>query len=144
MPAVKVRYDAYGHPQPTSNGLGAALTAGAVSTTAQGTIAPTTAAGQTPTVTAVNAADIAGSFVLNPVTGGGAQAAGAVVVVTFAQAFEAVPKGIQVDMCDNAAGASGVAVSAAAQSVTAAGFTINVGAALTTAHNYFVSYTVTP
>lgn len=145
MPAVKVRYDAYGHPQVTSNGpLGSTLTAGAVSTTAQGTIAPTTAVGATPTVTAVNACDIAGSFVLNPVTGGGAQAAGSVVQVTFGQAFEAIPKGVQVDMCDNAAGAGGVAVSAAAQNVTAAGFTVNVSAALTTAHNYFVSYTVVP
>lgn len=144
MPAVKVRYDAYGHQQPTSNGLGSLLAAGAVSTTAQGTIAPTTAAGATPTVTSVNASDASGSFVLNPVTGGGSQAAGAVVQVTFAQAYEVVPKGVIVDVCDNAAGASQLPQNAAAQNVTAAGFTINVGTALTTAHNYFVTYSVLP
>lgn len=147
MPAVKVRYDYYGHPQATSNGSGAALTAGAVSTTAQGTIAPTTAAGASPTVTFAtgqSACDVAGIFTLNPVTGGGAQAAGAVVLVTFAQAFENIPKGVSVSVCDNAAGASGVAVAAAAQSVSASSFTINVSAALTTAHNYTVSYIVVP
>lgn len=144
MPAVKVRYDAYGHQQPTSNGTGAALAAGAVSTTATGTIVPTTAAGANPTVTSVNACDSAGTFVLNPVTGGGAQAAGAVAQVYFAESFEAVPKGVVVNMCDNAAGASGVAVACSAQSVTAAGFTVNVAAVLTTAHNYTVSYVVIP
>lgn len=144
MPAVKLRYDAYGHQQPTSNGAGAALAAGAVSTTAIGTIVPTTAAGATPTVTAVSACDSAGTFVLNPVTGGGAQAAGAVAQVFFTQSFEVVPKGVIVNVCDNAAGASGVAVASSAQTITAAGFTVNVAAALTTAHNYTVSYIVIP
>lgn len=147
MPTVKLRQDFYGHVQATSNGSGANLTAGAVSTTAQGTIAPTTAAGATPTVTfgtGQAACDMAGSFTLNPVTGGGAQAAGAVAEVFFAQAFETVPKGVIVNICDNAAGTAGVAVTAAAQSVTAASFTVNVAAALTTAHNYTVSYVVIP
>lgn len=147
MPAVKVRYDYYGHSQGVTNGSGANLTAGAVSTTAQGTIAPTTAAGATPTVTfgtGQRATDMGGSFTLNPVTGGGAQAAGAVALVTFAQAFEVPPAAVNVDMCDNAAGASGVAVTVSAQSVTASSFTVNVGAALTTAHNYSVQYSVTP
>ena len=147
MPAVKVRYDAYGHQQPTSNGVGANLAAGAVSTTAVGTIAPTTAAGATPTVTfgtGQAACDTAGTFTLNPVTGGGAQAAGAVVLITFQQAFETVPKGVIVDMCDNAAGSSAVAVSCAPQSITAASFTINVASALTTAHNYTCTYVVIP
>lgn len=135
--------DAYGHQKPTDTGtLGTALTAGAVSTTAVGTIAPTTAAGASPTVTAVSANDVAGNFVLNPVTGGGAQAAGAVVLVTFANPYRQVPKCVQVQMCDNAAGASGVAVACAVQSVTAASFTINVASALTTAHNYYVNYNV--
>jgi hypothetical protein len=134
--------DAYGHDTPTSQPT--ALTAGAVSTTAIGTIAPTTAAGAAPTVTAVSATDEAGNFVLSPVTGGGAQAAGAVVLVTFAQPFSAIPKGVNVSICDNAAGANAVAVSAAAQTVTAASFTINVGAALTTAHTYYVTYIVKP
>ena len=142
MPVLST--DAYGHRVPTNNGLGANLAAGAVSTSAAGTLAPTTAAGQTPTVTSVNANDTAGSFVLNPVTGGGAQAAGAVVQVTFAEPYAVTPKGVVVDMCDNAGGASAVAISAAAQTVTTTGFTINVASALTTAHNYFTSYIVLP
>ncbi len=142
MPGVTS--DAYGHRTNSSNGLGTALAAGAVSTTAAGTVAPTTAAGAAPTVTAVSANDTAGNFVLNPVTGGGAQAAGAVVVVTFTQPYSTIPKGVVVDLCDNAAGASGVAVAASPQSITTTGFTVNVSAALTTAHNYLCSYIVVP
>src|SRR6266567_2305698 len=115
MPAVKVRYDAYGHSQSNTNGAGANLTAGAVSTTVQGTIAGLPAAGAAPTVTfgtGQRATDMAGTFTLNPVTGGGAQAAGAVATVFFAQAFEVAPAAVNVDMCDNAAGASGVAIAA--------------------------------
>jgi predicted RNA-binding protein associated with RNAse of E/G family len=132
-------YDAYGHQQPLA---APALTAGAVSTTAVGTIAPTTAAGATPTVTAVNANDRAGTFTLNPVTGGGAQAAGSVVQVTFAQPYADIPKGVLVNVCNNAAGAAGVAVAASAQNVTPAGFTVNVAAVLVTANNYNVFYQV--
>jgi hypothetical protein len=143
MPAVTT--DAYGHQAATSAGtLGTALTAGAVSTTAIGTIVPTTAAGASPTVSNVSANDTCGSFTLNPVTGGGAQAAGAVAQVFFAEPYAAVPKAVNIDMCDNAAGSSGVAVTVSAQSVTTTGFTINVGSALTTAHNYNVYYSVTP
>ncbi|NUP38963.1 MAG: hypothetical protein HOY76_18590 [Streptomyces sp.] len=137
--------DAYGHEAPSSPGtLGTALAAGAVSTTAIGTIVPTTAAGATPTVTAVSANDKCGQFVLNPVTGGGAQAAGAVAQVFFAQPYAAVPKSVTVNMCDNAAGSGGVAVAAAAQSITTTGFTFNVSGALTTAHNYLCTYQVEP
>lgn len=136
-------HDAYGHRRATTVGsLGTALTAGAVSTTATGTIVPTTAAGASPTVTAVTANDTAGTFTLNPVTGGGAQAAGAVAQVFFAQPYSAVPTAVVVNVCDNAAGSSGVAVAASVQSVTTSGFTVNVSAALTTAHNYNVYYSV--
>lgn len=136
-------HDAYGHRRPTSIGtLGAALAAGAVSTTAAATIVPTTAAGASPTVTAVTADDTAGTFTLNPVTGGGAQAAGAVAQIFFNQPYGAVPKAVLVNVCDNAAGSSGVAVAASAQSVLTTGFTVNVSAALTTAHNYNVYYSV--
>lgn len=149
MPTAIYRPDAYGHTQPVPAGaaLAVALAAGAVSTTAVGTIAPTTAAGATPTVTFAagqTAYDECGTFTLSPVTGGGAQAAGSVAVVTFSQAMEAAPKGISVSMCDNAAGAGQVAVLAAAQNITTAGFTINVASALTTAHTYTVSYSVKP
>lgn len=143
MPNVST--DAYGHRSATTVGtLGTALASGAVSTTAIGTIVPTTAAGATPTVTAVNANDSAGTFVLNPVTGGGAQAAGAVAQVFFAQPYAATPKAVLVNVCDNAAGSGGVAVASAAQSITTTGFTVNVSAALTTAHNYTVTYEVIP
>lgn len=143
MPAVTT--DAYGHQSASTIGtLGTALAAGAVSTTAVGTIVPTTAAGASPTVTSVTANDTAGSFVLNPVTGGGAQAAGAVAQVFFAEPYAAAPKAVLVNVCDNAAGTGGVAVVAAAQSVTTTGFTVNVSSALTTAHNYLVNYEVCP
>lgn len=136
-----VNADAYGHLTPST---GTALTAGAVSTTAVGTIAPTTAAGNTPTVTAVNANDVAGNFVLNPVTGGGAQAAGAVVLVTFANPYAVAPKSILVTVCDQAGGSGSTPIAAAVPTITAGSFNINVGTALTTAHNYFVTYEVTP
>lgn len=143
MPAVTT--DAYGHESPSSAGtLGTALSAGAVSTTAIGTIVPTTAAGASPTVTAVSANDKAGNFVLTAVTGGGAQAAGAVAQVFFAQPYTAIPKSVVVNMCDNAAGASGVGVACSAQTVTATGFTFNVAAVLTTAHTYYCTYQVAP
>lgn len=138
--------DAYGHRRPTSLGsLGAALTAGAVSTSAAGTIVPTTAAGASPTVTfgtGQTADDTAGTFTLNPVTGGGAQAAGAVAQVFFNQPYSQVPKSVMVNICDNASGSSQVAVAAASQSLLTTGFTINVASALTTAHTYTVSYSV--
>jgi hypothetical protein len=141
MPAITT--DAYGHRSGTSAGtLGTALAAGAVSTTAIGTIVPTTAAGAAPTVTAVSANDTAGTFTLSPVTGGGAQAAGAVAQVFFAQPYAAIPKAVLVGVVDNAAGAGAVAVAAGAQTITTTGFTFNVSAALTTAHTYNCTYHV--
>jgi hypothetical protein len=135
--------DAYGHRTPVAGNAGAALTAGAVSTTAVGTIAPTTSAGASPTVTSPSANDQAGSFTLSPVTGGGAQAAGEVAVVTFAVPYASVPRHIAVSVTDNAGG-SGSVIAASATSITVAGFKLNVGAALTTAHTYAVSYHVIP
>jgi hypothetical protein len=143
MPAVTT--DAYGHYSPTTIGtLGTALAAGAVSTTAVGTIVPTTAAGASPTVTSVTANESAGNFILSPVTGGGAQAAGAVAQVFFKQPYNATPKAVIVNVVDNAAGSSAVAVAASGQSLLTTGFTVNVSAALTTAHTYTVFYWVIP
>ena len=143
MPGVTT--DAYGHRSVTSAGtLGTALAAGAVSTTAVGTIVPLVAAGAAPTVTAVNANDTAGTFVLTAVTGGGAQAAGAVAQVFFAQPYSATPKAVLVSIVDNAAGAGGVAVAAGAQSITTTGFTFNVSAVLVTAHTYTCTFHVVP
>lgn len=131
--------DAYGH---LGQLTGTLLTAGAVSTTAAGTIAPTTAAGATPTVTFAagqRAVDQAGTFTLSPVTGGGAQAAGAVAVVTFLNGMPAVPTAILVTIYDNA---NAAAIAAGATSITAEGFSISAGVALTTAHAYTVVYEV--
>lgn len=128
--------DAYGHYPPLQ---GPALTAGAVSTTAAGTIAPTTGAGAAPTVTAVNAVDFAGSFTLSPVTGGGGQSAGTVAVVEFANPLPSVPKAILVTIYDQA---NGAAVAAAATGITTSSFNVAVGIALTTAHVYTVAYEV--
>lgn len=137
MPGIST--DFYGHVSPLPGTL---LTAGAVSTTAAGTIAPTTSAGAAPTVTfgtGQTATDQAGAFTLNPVTGGGAQAAGGVAVVTFAQPYGALPKAILVQIYDQA---NAAALTAVATSITSSGFTITTGVALTTAHNYTVSYLV--
>lgn len=140
-----VTTDAYGHRSPSTVGtLGTALAAGAVSTTAVGTIVPLTAAGNAPTVTSVNANDSAGTFVLNPVTSGGGQAAGAVAQVFFSQPYSATPKAVVVNVCNNASGSSAVAVASSAQSISTTGFTVNVSAALTTANNYTVTFQVIP
>lgn len=138
--------DAYGHRNAVDAGtLSTALAAGAVSTTAAGTIVGTTAAGAAPTVTFATgqkAFDTAGTFTLNPVTGGGAQAAGAVAQIFFKQPYGQVPTTVVVNVVDQAAGAGAVAVAAAASTITTTGFTVNVSAALTTAHNYTVTYSV--
>src|SRR3954470_582319 len=135
-----VAEDFYGHP---GIATGPALTAGAVSTTAAGTIAPTTAAGATPTVTFATgqtANDRRGSFTLNPVTGGGAQAAGVTAIVTFAQPYSVAPACVQVIVSNNA---GPVAVAAFASSITANGFSVNTSI-LTTANVYTATYVVTP
>jgi hypothetical protein len=116
------------------------LTAGAVSTTAAGTIAGTTAAGAAPTVTVTNANDRRGNFLLNPVTGGGAQAAGNVCAVRFAKPYAQVPGSVTVTIMNETDGTA--AIVASAGGVTVAGFDIYVGTALTTAKAYRVSYKV--
>lgn len=141
MPAVTL--DANGHE--TINRDATTLTAGAVSTTAVGTFAPTTAAGATPTVAAVTnttATDRRGSFNLLPVTGGGAQAAGIVASVFFAKPYEVVPSAVIVSIYNDAA--TDVPIVAAAVNVSVTGFDISVAAALTTALTYRVQYVVIP
>lgn len=121
---------------------GTQLTAGAVSTSAAGTISGTTAAGAAPTVTITDCTDRRGNFLLNPVTGGGAQAAGEVALVRFAKAYPAVPGCVIVTIGNETDGTSAIVVSAA--DVTAAGFDVEVGTALTTAKAYRVNYLVIP
>ena len=139
MPGTRTE-DAYGHVNPTT---ATALTAGAVSTTAAGTIAPTTAAGASPTVTFATgqvATDSYGSFTLSPVTGGGAQAAGATAVVTFTNPYGRPPACVQVTVTNNSGPA---AIAAYASNITASGFSVNT-ALLTTANVYTVTYNVLP
>jgi hypothetical protein len=130
--------DFYGHK--TSTG-GTQLTAGAVSTSVAGTISGTTAAGAAPTVTITDCTDERGSFLLNPVTGGGAQAAGEVALVRFAKEYPVTPI-VLVTIGNETAGSSTIVASAA--DVTTAGFDVEVGTALTTAQAYRVQYLVVP
>ena len=117
------------------------LTAGAVSTSAAGTISGTTSAGAAPTVTPGTVCDDRrGNFLLNPVTGGGGQAAGKVALVRFASEYPAKPGAVIVTI-ENETDVT-AAIVASADSVTAAGFDIVVGTALTTAKAYRVNYHV--
>lgn len=120
---------------------GTQLTAGAVSTTATGTISPTTSAGATPTVTIGACNDRAGQFLLNPVTGGGAQAAGSVCVVKFAKEYSQVPVVVLSGMNETDTTA---AIVFAPTLATTAGFNVIVGTALTTAKAYRINYIVYP
>lgn len=137
-----VNEDAYGHRSATNIGpQGTALAAAAVGVVTPGAIAGTTNAGAAPTVTAVSANDMAGTFTLTAVTGGGAQAAGAVATVRFAQPLSAVPKAVLVTVNNQAAGTTPLL--AAAVAITITGFDIST-TILTTANLYSVQYTVIP
>lgn len=120
---------------------GASLTAGAVSTTVAGTIVGTTAAGASPTVTVTSANDRRGNFLLNPVTGGGAQAAGVTAKVFFAQPYAAAPASVIVTIDNETDTTAPVTCSAA--NITVTGFDI-ITTVLTTAKAYRVNYLVTP
>lgn len=140
MPGTQ-NFDKDGHPTRTQTGS-TQLTAGAVSTSAVGTISPTTAAGASPTVTIGDCTDYRGNFLLNPVTGGGAQAAGEVALVRFVKPYPAAPGCILVTV-ENETDGNAAAVAAAAD-ITADGFDLMVGSALTTAKAYRVNYVVIP
>jgi hypothetical protein len=132
--------DSLGH-QAASGAGGAALALGAVSVVTAGSISGTTNAGANPTVSGVSANDSVGTFTLNPVTGGGAQAAGTVATVRFATPYPAIPKSVLVTVNDQAAGT--LPLLAAAVNITVAGFDVST-TILTTAHNYTVQYKVCP
>ena len=137
MPGL-VGTDAYYHE--SQDTVATQLTAGAVGTTAAGTIAGTTNAGAAPTVTVTYATDRRGNFLLNPVTGGGAQAAGKVCSVFFAKPYPKVPAAVTVSMMNETDGTATIV--AAASVATVAGFDIYVGTALTTAKAYRIHYSV--
>jgi hypothetical protein len=134
--------DTFGHEVQNPNNQ---LSFGAVGTSAAGTISATTKAGNAPVVdftVATNAGsgyanDRGGIFHLNPVTSGGGQSAGDVVIVKFANAY-AKPPIVFVTILDDAATTTPIPAQAGA--VTATGFSVCVTSALTTAHNYTVMY----
>jgi hypothetical protein len=130
--------DVYGHEISTG---GPQLTAGAVGVTTVGTISGTTNAGASPTVTVTDCTDQRGSFLLNPVTGGGAQAAGSVATVKFLKEYGRTPI-VVVNLINETDGTSTIVASPG--TVTGAGFTVFVGTALTTAKAYRVNYLVFP
>lgn len=117
-----------------------ALTAGAVGVTTAGTISGTTAAGAAPTVTVTDCTDLRGNFLLNPVTGGGAQAAGKVATVRFTSALPVTPAAVTLSMANETDSTAAIVVAALA--LDANGFDIYVGTALTTAKAYRIYYHV--
>lgn len=122
-------------------GLSGNLAPAAVGVVTAGSIAGTTAAGAAPTITNVDANDRVGRFTLNPVTGGGAQTAGAVATVRFTNPYPKAPiVQASVTGVTDATDCPG----SAASLVTANGFNVNVAAALTTAEAYLVQYIVFP
>lgn len=131
---------------PPVNGSGAAstLAAAAVGVVTAGTIAGTTSAGAAPTVaipSGFRCTDIAGTFDLTAVTGGGAQAAGSVGTVRFAKEYSKPPTVIVTghNVTDTTS-----AIVFAPLTVTTAGFNICAGTALTTAKAYRITYLVIP
>ncbi len=131
-------------PPVTGSGAVSTLAGAAVGVVTAGTISGTTAAGAAPTVaipTGFRCTDIAGTFELTAVTGGGAQAAGDVATVRFAKEY-AKPPTVIIQFLDN--DTTDLARVAAASAVTTAGFNINVPAVLVTAHVYRVAYFVIP
>lgn len=118
---------------------GSTLTAGAVSTTAVGTIVGTTSAGAAPTVTVTSANDRAGNFLLNPVTGGGAQAAGNTAKVFFSQPYPSAPRAVIVTAVNETDTTAPITIGA--QNITVTGFDI-ITTVLTTAKAYRVNYQV--
>lgn len=132
--------DTYGHQLPQGS-AGTSLALAAVGVVTAGSISGTTNAGAAPTVSAVNAKDSGGSFTLNPVTGGGAQAAGTTATVRFVQPYAAIPKAVLVTV--NLVGGATTPIGAAAVNVTVNGFDLST-TILTTAASYVVQYTVIP
>ena len=129
-------FDTYGHLFPSPGPAMAAAASG----TAPGTIVPQANAGTTATVTGVTANDNAGSFTLN--SAGTGQATGNVVTVYFSNAYSAIPKNVELEICTS--GANGVPILSAPQNITAASFQFNVGTALTAATAYNCTYSVNP
>lgn len=135
--------DNVGHVQPLAP-AGTSLAAAAVGVTTAGTIAGTTAAGAAPTVavpSGFTCTDDAGTFELTPVTGGGAQAAGVVATVRFANAYGKIPTAVLITL-HNTTPTPDVPIVVSASAKTVSGFDVLVAAALTTANVYRLEYKV--
>jgi hypothetical protein len=133
-----ITLDAHFHE--TDNQLTATqLTAGAVGTSAAGTISGTASAGDNPTVTIGDCTDRRGSFLLNPVTGLGAQAAGEVALVRFVHGYSKPP--IVVLTIENETDGN-IAFAGGAADVTELGFDVMTGTVLVTAKSYRIQYHV--
>lgn len=139
--AGNLAFDAYWHEIENQN-RATQLTAGAVSTSAVGTISPTTNAGAAPTITIGDCTDRRGNFLVNPVTGGGAQAAGTVAKVRFAKPYGKPPASVIINMMNETDG--NLVVANAPITITGDGFDVAVGAVLVTAKAYRVTYLVIP
>ncbi len=118
---------------------GTQLTAGAVGVVTAGTISGTTSAGANPTVTVTDCTDMRGSFLLNPVTGGGAQAAGKTATVRFTSAFATAPSSVVLTVVNETDGT--VVAGAGALALDVNGFDVYTPL-LTTAKAYRVYYHV--
>lgn len=138
----QVQCDAVGHEVPVTQPTN--LAGAAVGVVTAGSIAGTTSAGAAPTVaipTGFTCTDRRGTFELTAVTGGGAQAAGAVATVRFKNQYGTTPNVILsgYNVTDGTS-----AIVFAPSSVGKDGFSVMCGTALTTAKAYRISYTVIP
>jgi hypothetical protein len=115
------------------------LTAGAVGVTTAGTISGTTSAGAAPTVTIGDCTNLRGNFLLNPVTGGGSQAAGKVATVRFTAALPVTPACVVISIADETD--STATITAGVLAADANGFDI-YSTILVTAKAYRVFYHV--
>ena len=115
------------------------LTAAAVGVTTAGTVSGTTSAGAAPTVTIGDATNLRGNFLLNPVTGGGSQAAGKVCTVRFTAALPVTPAAVVLTVTNETD--SVVVAGAGPLALDANGFDIYTPV-LTTAKAYRVHYIV--
>jgi hypothetical protein len=115
------------------------LAAAAVGVVTAGTISGTTNAGAAPTVTVTDCTDLRGSFLLNPVTGGGGQTAGKVATVRYATPLPVTPACVVINVTNETDGTVVAGFGVLAADVN--GFDIYT-ALLVTAKAYRVFYNV--
>jgi hypothetical protein len=103
------------------------------------TIALTTNAGSSSTVTSQAGYDMAGSFVLT--AGTAATAAGTIASVTFGNVFAATPPAVLVTAANTTAGAT-TNIDIGALAVSKTGFSIYAAGSMLTSATYLVNYCV--